>query len=71
MTCLTTPSFALAGSIPTEFGKLINMKTLTLHENKLSGTAALLILPGAVVYDLLSKRPQLRWQDRSPRNSAS
>jgi len=47
------------------------MKTLTLHENKLSGTAALLILPGAVVYDLLSKRPQLRWQDRSPRNSAS
>ena len=26
------------------------MKTLTLHENKLSGTAALLILPGVVVY---------------------
>ena len=26
------------------------MKTLTLHDNKLSGTAALLILPGVVVY---------------------
>ena len=46
---LKTSSFALAGSIPTEFGKLINMKYLWLHGNELSGTPSLLILPGVVV----------------------
>jgi hypothetical protein len=52
---LKTSSFALAGSIPTEFGKLINMKNLWLNNNKLSGTPSLLILPGVVVrvYHLL------------------
>jgi hypothetical protein len=42
-------SFALAGSIPTEFGKLINMRYLHLESNKLSGTPRLLMLPGLVV----------------------
>ncbi len=41
--------FALAGSIPTEIGKLINMTTLLLNENQLSGTPSLLIFPGVVV----------------------
>jgi hypothetical protein len=36
-------SSALAGSIPTEFGKLINMRELYLYNNKLSGTPSLLI----------------------------
>jgi hypothetical protein len=31
-------SYALAGSIPTEFGKLINMKALSLRSNNLTGT---------------------------------
>jgi hypothetical protein len=35
---LKTSFFALAGSLPTEFGKLINMKCLWLKSNKLSGT---------------------------------
>ncbi len=35
---LKTSSFALAGSIPKEFGKLINMKNLELQRNNLSGT---------------------------------
>ncbi len=52
---LKTSSFALAGSIPTEFGKLINIKYLRLNDNKLSGTRSLLILPAVVVrvYHLL------------------
>jgi hypothetical protein len=52
---LTTSSFALAGSIPTEFGGLINLTGLDLRVNKLSGTPSLLILPGVVVqaYHLL------------------
>jgi hypothetical protein len=39
----------LAGSIPTEFGELINLTCLSLNSNKLSGTPSLLILPGVVV----------------------
>ncbi len=35
---LKTSSFALAGSIPTQFGKLINMKHLYLDHNQLTGT---------------------------------
>jgi Leucine-rich repeat (LRR) protein len=35
---LKTSSFALAESIPTEFGKLINMQTLALDDNSLTGT---------------------------------
>ena len=52
---LKTSSFALAGSIPTEFGELINLTYLDLEGNKLSGTPSLLILPGVVVrvYHLL------------------
>jgi hypothetical protein len=46
---LKTSSFALAGSIPTEFGELINLTTLRLQFNKLSGTPSLLIGPGVVV----------------------
>ncbi len=46
---LKTSSFALAGSIPTEFGELINLTRLDLYENELSGTPILLILPGVVV----------------------
>ena len=38
--------WGLAGPIPAEFGKLINMKTLVLNYNALSGTPSLLILPG-------------------------
>ena len=41
--------FALAGSIPTEFGKLINNTILNRQWNKLTGTPRLLILPGVVV----------------------
>jgi Leucine-rich repeat (LRR) protein len=41
--------FALAGSIPTEFGELINLTDLCLNDNQLSGTPSLLILPGVVV----------------------
>jgi hypothetical protein len=50
-----TSSFALAGSIPTEFGKLINMTNVYVGGNKLTGTPSLLILPGVVVrvYHLL------------------
>jgi hypothetical protein len=36
-------SSALAGSIPTEFGKLINMRQLYLNNNQLTGTPSLLI----------------------------
>ena len=70
---LKTSSFALAGSIPTEIGELINLTYLNLEENKLSGTPSLLILPPVVVrvYHLLQKRPRLRWQVQSPPNSAS
>ncbi len=46
---LKASSCALAGSIPTEFGKLINMISLRLEDNKLSGTPSLPILPGLVV----------------------
>jgi hypothetical protein len=35
---LKTSSFALAGSIPTQFGKLINMEFLHLNHNQLMGT---------------------------------
>jgi hypothetical protein len=35
---LKTSSCALAGSIPTEFGKLTNMRNLWLNTNNLSGT---------------------------------
>jgi hypothetical protein len=54
---LKKPSFALAGSIPTEFGELINLSNLHLEENKLSGTPSLLILHGVVVrvYHLLQQ----------------
>ncbi len=48
-TCFKTSSFALAGSIPTEFGELINLTYLGLGDNKLSGTPSLLILPSVVV----------------------
>ena len=41
--------FALAGSIPTEFGELINLTTLVLAKNQLTGTPHLLMLPGVVV----------------------
>jgi hypothetical protein len=34
---LNTSSFALAGSIPTEFGKLTNLTHLSLHANNLTG----------------------------------
>ncbi len=44
---LRTPSFALAGPIPTEFGDLINLTHL--GSNDLTGTPRLLILPGLVV----------------------
>ena len=66
---LTTSSFALAGSIPTEFGELINLTYLNLEGDKLSGTPSLLILPGVVVrvYRLLKKTFHLRWQAKSPR----
>ena len=52
---LKTSSFALAGSIPTEFGKLINLIDLRLSNNNLTGTPRLLISPGVVVrvYHLL------------------
>ena len=52
---LKTSSFALAGSMPTEFGELINLTYLDLRFNNLSGTPFLLILPGVVVrvYHLL------------------
>ncbi len=55
MSTLKTSSSTLAGSIPTEFGKLINMEYLNLGYNKLTGTPSLLILPGVVVrvYHLL------------------
>jgi Leucine-rich repeat (LRR) protein len=55
-TCFKTSSSALAGSIPTEFGKLINLKTLYLSFNKLTGTLRLLMLCGVVarVYHLQS-----------------
>jgi hypothetical protein len=46
---LKPSSFALAGSIPTEFGELINLTAIDLSDNKLSGTPSLLILPGVVV----------------------
>jgi hypothetical protein len=46
---LQTSSFALAGSIPTEFGKLINLTCLGPSINKLSGTPRLLTLPDVVV----------------------
>jgi hypothetical protein len=36
-------SFALAGSIPTEFGELINLTDLRLFSNNLTGTPRLLI----------------------------
>jgi hypothetical protein len=36
-TCFTTSSFGLAGSIPTEFGELINLTDLHLRDNTLSG----------------------------------
>ena len=42
-------SYALAGSIPTEFGELINLTDLDLSDNKLSGTPSLLLSPGVVV----------------------
>jgi hypothetical protein len=41
-------ALALAGSIPTEVGKLINMQKLYLYENQLTGTPRLLMLPGLV-----------------------
>ena len=46
---LKTSSFALAGSIPTELGELINLTNLDLERNKLTGTPSLLILHGVVV----------------------
>ncbi len=46
---LKTSLSALAGSIPTEFGMLINMKTLALSLNRLTGTLRLLMLCGVVV----------------------
>ena len=49
MTCFKNVLIRVAGSIPTEFGKLINMTNLILQWNKLTGTAALLILSGLVV----------------------
>jgi hypothetical protein len=39
----------MAGSIPTEFGELINLTELDLQQNKLSGTPSLPILPCLVV----------------------
>ncbi len=41
--------FALAGSIPTEFGELISLTYLDLHGNNLSGAPSSLIVPGVVV----------------------
>jgi hypothetical protein len=38
---LKTSSFALAESIPTELGKLINITVLSLTFNRLSGTLSL------------------------------
>ncbi len=40
---LKTSSSALAGSIPTEFGKLVNTKELSFGDNQLTGTPSLLI----------------------------
>ncbi len=64
----TTSSFALAGSIPTEFGKLINVETLWLSDNKLRGTPPFAHVAWLVVrvYHFLYKRPHWRWQGRSP-----
>jgi hypothetical protein len=45
---LTTSSSALAGSIPTEFGKLTDVGTLRLSVNELTGTPRLLMLRGVV-----------------------
>ena len=36
--CENDLPFALAGSIPTEFGQLINLTDLRLNSNKLTGT---------------------------------
>jgi hypothetical protein len=65
MTCAKT------GSIPTEYGKLINLTNLDVGDNHLTGTRQLLTrLLGSV--DLLyCKRPHVCWQGRSPLNSAS
>ena len=45
----------MAGSIPTEFGELVDTTNLHLDGNKLTGTLSLLNLPGVVVrvYHLL------------------
>jgi hypothetical protein len=47
--------FAVAGSIPTEFGELINLKFLALASNELAGTTAFahFALFGTQVYHLL------------------
>jgi hypothetical protein len=60
---LKTSSFALAGSIPTEFGELIKLTYLNLDLNKLSGTPFLFILPGVVVrvYHLHTTNCQSWW----------
>jgi hypothetical protein len=53
--CAENNSFALAGSIPTEFGKLMNLQTLDLSDNGLTGTHpfAYSALFGTRVYHLL------------------
>jgi hypothetical protein len=52
---------APAGSIPTEFGKLINLGHLVLDNNNLSGTSLLLMLPGmgVPVYHLHNELPKM------------
>jgi hypothetical protein len=64
---------ALAGSIPTEFGKLINMQNLTLDDNQLTGTPpfAHFTLLCTRFYHLLNKTFHLRWQAKSPAGCAS
>ncbi len=50
-----TSSFAPPGSIPTEFGKLINLTYLGLHSNQLTGAPRLLMLPGSTSLPLALK----------------
>jgi hypothetical protein len=68
-----TSSFALAGSIPTEFGNLINKRHLYVDNDQLTGTAPIVHFNwfGSTSLPLAFKTSSLRWQGQSPPNSAS